>query len=83
MELKRIKTANKISEQDQKALQEAVSEILKKVQKEGDSALRYYEKKFDNFEPKTFRVSRTESAKAKTRLPAEVIEELDFAMEKV
>lgn len=83
MTLKRIKTANKISEQDQKALQEAVSEILKKVQKEGDSALRYYEKKFDNFEPKTFRVSRLESAKAKTRLPAEVIEELDFAMEKV
>ncbi len=83
MSVNRLKTATPVSEQDRHALQDTVSEILDKVKSEGDEALRYYEKKFDNFEPETFRVSREESAKAKDRLPPAVIEELDFAMEKV
>lgn len=83
MSLIRLKTATPVSEQDKRALQETVNEILDRVKREGDEALHYYEKKFDNFEPETFLVSREESAKARERLPAPVIEELDFAMAKV
>ena len=83
MIVKALKEAKPVSEQDMRELQKTVSEILGRVKSEGDAALRYYEKKFDNFEPETFRVSREESAKARERLPAEVIEELDFAMAQV
>jgi histidinol dehydrogenase/sulfopropanediol 3-dehydrogenase len=53
------------------------------IKSEGDKALRYYEKKFDIFEPESFRVSQEEAAKAKDRLPNEIIEGLDFAIERV
>ena len=81
--MKRLKTAKPVCEQDRKALADNVAGILDRVKREGDAALREFEKKFDNFEPETFRVSREESAKARDRLPAAVIEELDFAMDKV
>ncbi|MBF0528681.1 MAG: histidinol dehydrogenase [Deltaproteobacteria bacterium] len=63
-------------------LQESVAAILKKVRDEGDAALRFYAKKFDNYE-KPFRVSREEAAKAQEMLPPQVIEELDFAISQV
>ncbi|MEW5814997.1 MAG: histidinol dehydrogenase, partial [Spirochaetota bacterium] len=65
------------------ALQNTVSEILHRVKKEGNAALRYYEKKFDNYEPASFLVTRDEAAQAKKKLPPEIIEELDFAIERV
>lgn len=83
MEVKRIKNARELTEQDLRQLQETVNDILQRVKTDGDAALFHYEKKFDQFEPETFRVSREESAKAKGRLPAEIIGELNFAMAQV
>jgi histidinol dehydrogenase len=83
MYYKEIKKAKPVTEEDVRELQEAVGAILQKVKKEGDSALRYYEKKFDNYEPESFLVTPKEAAKAKSKLPAEIIEELDFAIERV
>lgn len=83
MYYKEIKKAMPIAEEDVRKLQESVSSILERVKAEGDNALKYYEKKFDNYEPESFLVSPEEAAKARDRLPAEVIEELDFAIERV
>jgi len=83
MYYRKIKKERPVPETDVRKLQRTVSTILQRVKKEGDRALRYYEKKFDRFEPPTFRVSSAEAAKAKDKLPPEIIAELDFAIERV
>ena len=59
-----IKKARPVTEEDVRQLQETVGAILQKVKKEGDHALKYYEKKFDNYEPESFLVTPKEAAKA-------------------
>ena len=83
MNLKVLKNENPVPEEDIRKLQDSVRSILERVKKEGDKALRFYEKKFDNYEPDSFRITAKEAAKAKAKLPPEVIEELDFAVEQV
>ena len=78
-----IKKSEPAREEDDKQVRDLVGEILAKVKKEGDSALYYYEKKFDDYEPENIRVSKDEMAAAKGKLPLEVIEELDFAISQV
>lgn len=78
-----IKKSEPVTEEDVRRLQETVSSILQQVKDEGDSALRYFEKKFDDYEPSTFLVSSEEAASAQRLLPEPVIEELDFAIERV
>ena len=82
MSINIIKEARPVTEQDVQQLQDTVSAILKKVRNEGDAALRFYAKQFDNYE-KPFLVTPQEAAKAKDVLPQEVMEELDFAIAQV
>ena len=83
MYYREIKSAVPVAEEDVQQLQDPVKSILAKVKAEGDSALKYYEKKFDSYEPPSFRISAEQAASAAASLPAEVIEELDFAIEQV
>jgi sulfopropanediol 3-dehydrogenase len=78
-----LKSAKPVPEEDVTGLRETVGSILYEVGKKGDSALRYYEKKFDNFDPPSFRISPEQAAGARDELPADVIEELDFAISQV
>ena len=83
MYYREIKSAIPVADADVRQLQETVKSILARVKADGDKAVRYYEKEFDNFDPPSFRVSDPQAAKAAEELPAEVIEELDFAIEQV
>jgi histidinol dehydrogenase len=83
MASKYLKAAQKSTEQDRQKLRQAVEAIIDRVREQGDEALKYYEKKFDNYTPPSFRVSPEELAQAENELPPLVIEELDFAMEQV
>ncbi len=83
MYYREVKKAKPVGEEDIRRLQESVRGILAKVRKEGDEALRHYAKEFDRYEPRSFRVSPEEAAKGKDGLSAEVVEELDFAIEQV
>jgi len=83
MYYKNIKKEVPVTEEDIRQLQEVVRSILEDVREEGDNAIRYYEKKFDDFDPESFLVSREEAAKAQDKLPPEVTEELDFAIDQV
>jgi len=83
MSLKEIKKEVPETEADIRQLQETVRSILENVKEEGDKALRYYMRKFDNFEPESFLVTADEAAKASEKLPSEIIEELDFAIDQV
>ncbi len=83
MYYREIKSAVPVAAEDVQQLQETVKSILATVKAEGDSAVRNYEKKFDNYDPPSFRISAEQAARAVEHLPAEVVEELDFAIEQV
>ncbi len=84
MALEFLKTEKPKTAEDLESVQKSVREIINKVKSEGgDAALKYYQEKFDNHTPETFRITPEMAAKAKGRLPKEVVEELDFAIEQV
>jgi histidinol dehydrogenase len=83
MYYREIKSAVPVAEEDVHQLQETVKSILARVKSEGDDAVRYYEKEFDNFDPPSFRISEAQAAAAVEQLPAEVVAELDYAIEQV
>lgn len=78
-----LKAEVPVTEADVRELQQTVQSILDRVKKEGDAALRFYSKKFDNFDPPSFRITEEEAAEAKNELPPAVVEELDYAIEQV
>lgn len=78
-----VKRSQPVTEQDVRQLQETVAAILDRVKHEGDSAVRHYEKKFDNYDPESFLVGAEEAAAAQGLLPHAVVTELDFAIEQV
>jgi histidinol dehydrogenase/sulfopropanediol 3-dehydrogenase len=82
MQIKALKEAKPVLEADVKALRQGVEEILERVRREGDAALAHYAKTFDQYEG-PIRVSEAEVAAVKKELPAEIIEGLDFAIERV
>ncbi|MGQ0603181.1 MAG: histidinol dehydrogenase [Anaerolineales bacterium] len=83
MYYREIKKEKPVTEEDTRQLQETVRDILSRVRGEGDAALRFFSKKFDHYEPESFRIPMEEAAKAKDELPPAVVEELDFAIEQV
>ena len=83
MYYREIKSAVPVAEADVRQLQETVKSILDRVKAEGDSAVRYYENKFDGYDPPSYRIDEAQAAGALKLLPDEVIDELDFAIEQV
>jgi len=81
MQYREIKKASKQVEEDQQELKETVRTILKKVRQEGDHAIAYYEKKFDHYEPETFLVPEEEAVASKTKLPENIVNEIDLSVE--
>jgi histidinol dehydrogenase/sulfopropanediol 3-dehydrogenase len=77
-----LKSARTPRAEDLRALREAVTEVLETVRRDGDKALAAYAKKFDGYEG-PIRLGAKEIAEAQRALPADVIEGLDFAIERV
>jgi histidinol dehydrogenase len=82
MQYREIKKANPQTSETQPQVQEAVRSILEKVREEGDRAIAYYERKFDQYEPETFLVSKEEAERAKDNLPGDIVEEIDFSVKR-
>ena len=78
-----LKRAIEKPEEDVSAVQSAVREILEKVKKEGIDAVRYYSEKFDDWSPKSFRVSEEEIRSVKNKLPAKEVEDIDFCQTQI
>ena len=78
-----LKKAKERPEQDLRAVSDTVREILKKVRLEGEAAVRYFSKKFDNWDPPTFRVSEEEREKARKSLTTQEREDIDFCQEQI
>ena len=43
--------------EDDRKVRTSVEEILSKIKKDGDDAIRFYSEKFDNYSPNSFRLS--------------------------
>ena len=74
-----LKKAVERPKEDLTAVREAVREITTRVKEEGKAAVRYYSGKFDNWSPRSFRVSQNEILDAKKKPPQSEIEDIDFS----
>jgi len=64
-------------------VRQLVTEILKRVEKEGETAVRYYMKKFDNWYPGSFKITEKEIKKAEEQLHPQLIKNIKFLHEQV
>ena len=68
---------------DDSPVREAVAEILRKVKSGGESAVREFSRKFDDWDPPSFRLSDDEIAACVESLPLQVREDILFAQAQV
>lgn len=78
-----LKKAIERPKEDLTAVREVVREIIERVKEEGEAAVRYYSEKFDNWSPRSFRVSQDEILNAKKKLPQSEIEDIDFCQAQI
>jgi sulfopropanediol 3-dehydrogenase len=78
-----LKKAKEKPEEDIRAVQDTVREILSRVKKEGEAGVRYYSKTFDHWEPKSFKISQDEIRAAKKSMPLSEVEDIDFCQAQI
>ena len=74
-----LKKATPQAEADLRAVRETVSEILERVRADGLPAVREYSRRFDGWDPSSFKVSDAEIAAARDQLAPDVLASLEFA----
>jgi sulfopropanediol 3-dehydrogenase len=80
--LKRGKEAQ-LRAQDDAKVRATVEGIIADVEARGDAAVREYSRKFDEWEPADFRLSRAQVDAARGRLSPREIEDIGFAQEQI
>lgn len=78
-----LKKAKERPEQDTLAVSDAVRDILDRVRREGASAVRFYSKKFDNWDPSRFRVSEDDVGEARKTLSQQQKDDIDFCQTQI
>lgn len=68
---------------DADAVAKVVEEIVSAVSAGGDEAVRLYSAKFDSWQPPRFRLDRDEIQQSLDRVPAQVLEDIEFCQEQV
>lgn len=81
--MKSIKKAKERTAEDDRQLRKNVEEIIDRVQREGDAALKKYNEKFDQCRRPALRVSREEIEEAYSRLSEDEITDLRAARENI
>ena len=74
-----LKKATPPAPADEQAVRDTVTEILRRVREEGLEAVRDHSRRFDGWDPPSFKVDDAEIAAARDRLAPEVLESLEFA----
>ena len=80
--LKKGKSITDIQEADNK-VQEIVREVIKDIEKNGDSAVRKYSEKFDQWSPMSFRLTTLEIEAIVASVPEQVINDIKFAQKQI
>ena len=74
-----LKKATPPAPADEQAVRDTVAEILRRVRDEGLAAVREYSRRFDGWDPPSFKVDEAEVAAARDKLSPEVLASLEFA----
>jgi len=64
-------------------VRKTVEEILADIEERGDQAVRELSQKFDNWDPKEFRLTRAQIDECVKSLPKQVIEDIKFAQQQI
>ena len=64
-------------------VRKTVEDILADIEKHGDAAVRELSKKFDNWSPENFRMSKGEIEDCVRQLPKQVVDDIKFAQEQI
>ncbi len=64
-------------------VRKTVEQILADIEKRGDEAVRELSQKFDNWNPKEFRLTRAQIDECVKSLPKQVIEDIKFAQQQI
>lgn len=67
----------------QSGVQESVAAIIADIRERGDAAVRHYSEKFDSWSPESFRLSEHDIDRHLSQVPAQVIEDIEFAQKQV
>ena len=78
-----LKKAQERPEQDLRTVSDLVREVLDRVRQEGEAAVRFYSKKFDQWDPPSFRLSEAEVEKAVRTLSPLEKEDIDFCQAQI
>jgi sulfopropanediol 3-dehydrogenase len=78
-----LKKAAPRPREDLAAVRETVREIVERVRAEGEAAVRHYSKRFDDWSPPSFAVSREEMAAAEKQLPPRMAEDIRFCQAQI
>ena len=78
-----LKTAIAKPKEEISDVQDTVSRIIEDVKTKGEDAVRFYSEKFDNWSPKSFRVSGEEIHAARRNLPTSMVEDIDFCQSQI
>ncbi|MGP8051189.1 MAG: histidinol dehydrogenase [Desulfobaccales bacterium] len=69
--------------EDLTAVRDTVRQIIEQVRQKGEEAVRFYSKKFDDWSPASFKISRDEIAAARKQLPANMRHDIDFCQAQI
>ena len=69
--------------EDDRKVRTSVEEILSKIKKDGDDAIRFYSEKFDNYSPNSFRLSDTQIKECITKVSSKDLEDIKFAQTQI
>ena len=69
--------------EDDRKVRNSVEEILSKIKKDGDDAIRFYSEKFDNYSPNSFRLSDTEIKECLNKVSSKDLEDIKFAQTQI
>ena len=69
--------------EDDRKVRTSVEEILSKIKKDGDNAIRFYSEKFDKYSPNSFRLSDKEIEECVTKVSSKDMEDIKFAQKQI
>ena len=69
--------------EDDRKVRTSVEEILSKIKKDGDNAIRFYSEKFDKYSPNSFLLSDKEIEECLTKVSSKDMEDIKFAQKQI
>lgn len=78
-----LKTTEIVPREESYSVSQLTKQILERVRNEGEVAVRYYMKEFDNWDPESFRISKEEIEEAERQLSPQLIKDIGFLHDQV